>query len=96
MLTWVLYDIVVDRTRDKAAKACLQAGLYRVQKSVFLGTLAENQRDELGLRLDALIDDQRDSVYIFPMCRPDFSKVNLLGQAFDEKMVCDEVRTLLI
>ncbi len=96
MLTWVLYDIVVNRTRDKAAKACLQAGLYRVQKSVFLGTLAENQRDELGLRLDALIDDQRDSVYIFPMCRPDFSKVNLLGQAFDEKMVCDEVRTLLI
>jgi CRISPR-associated protein Cas2 len=96
MLTWVVYDIVVDRTRDKAAKACLQAGLYRVQKSVFLGTLAENQRDELAIRLEALIDEARDSVYIFPMCRPDFSKVNLLGQAFDEKLVCDEVRTLLI
>ena len=38
MLTWVLYDIVKDRTRGKAAKACLQSGLYRVQKSVFLGT----------------------------------------------------------
>ncbi len=96
MLTWVLYDITVDRARDKAAKACLQAGLYRVQKSVFLGTLAENQRDELALRLEALIDENRDSVYIFPMCQPDFSKVNLLGQAFDEKMVCDEVRALLM
>ena len=96
MLTWVLYDIVLDRSRGKAAKACLQAGLYRVQKSVFLGTLAENERDELGLRLEALIDEDCDSVYIFPMCRPDFSKVNLLGQAFDEKMVCDEVRALLI
>jgi CRISPR-associated protein Cas2 len=96
MLTWVIYDIVIDGTRSKAAKACLQAGLYRVQKSVFLGTLNENERDELGLQLEALIDEDRDSVYIFPMCRPDFSKVNLLGQAFDEKMVCDEVRSLLI
>ena len=96
MLTWVLYDIVQDRARDRAARACLQAGLYRVQKSVFLGTLEENRRDELGMVLEALIDPGRDSVYIFPMCRPDFSKVNLLGQAFDQDLVCDEVRTLLI
>ena len=48
MLTWVLYDIVKDRARGKAAKACLQSGLYRVQKSVFLGTLADNERDELA------------------------------------------------
>jgi CRISPR-associated protein Cas2 len=96
MLTWVLYDIVKDRARDKAAKACLKAGLYRVQKSVFLGTLAENERDELAILLEALIDIDHDSVYIFPMCRPDFSKVNLLGQAFDEKLVSDEVRSLLI
>ena len=96
MLTWVLYDIVQDRARDRAARACLQAGLYRVQKSVFLGTLAENRRDELGMLLEGLIDPERDSVYIFPMCRPDFSKVHLLGQAFDQDLVCDEVRTLLI
>jgi CRISPR-associated protein Cas2 len=36
VLTWVLYDIADDRRRDRAAKACLQAGLYRVQKSAFL------------------------------------------------------------
>ncbi|MHC5536996.1 CRISPR-associated endonuclease Cas2 [Singulisphaera rosea] len=96
MLTWVLYDIVVDRTRDKAAKACLQSGLYRVQKSVFLGTLEDNRRDELVIRLESLINPACDSVYIFPMCRPDFSKTNLLGQAFDEKLVTDELRTLLI
>src|SRR5262245_52119528 len=96
MLTWVLYDIAKDRARDRAAKACLQAGLYRVQKSVFLGQLDERRRDELGMQLEALIDGENDSVYIFPMCRPDFSKVNLLGQAFDQELVCDEVRALLI
>lgn len=96
MLTWVLYDIVNDRTRDKAAKACLQIGLYRVQKSVFLGTLAANELDELVLRLEALIDRDRDSVYAFPMCRPDFDKAILLGLAFDEALVCDEIRSLFV
>ena len=40
MLTWVVYDISKDRTRTKIAKRCLDFGLYRVQKSVFLGDIA--------------------------------------------------------
>ena len=50
MLTWVLYDIVNDRTRDKAARACLQIGLYRVQKSVFLGEVPPLQLPSLRER----------------------------------------------
>ncbi len=96
MLTWVLYDIADDRRRSKAARACLQVGLYRVQKSVFLGTLGDNELDELVVRLETLVDPGRDSVYAFPMCRTDFAKVVLLGQAFDEKLVTDELRTLLL
>jgi CRISPR-associated protein Cas2 len=96
VLTWVLYDIGDDRRRTKAARACLQTGLYRVQKSVFLGTLADNELDELVVRLEALIDPGRDSIYAFPMCRPDFAKVVLLGQAFDERQVTDELRTLFV
>lgn len=96
MLTWILYDIANDKARTKAAKACLRIGLYRVQKSVFLGTLASNEMDELVVTLEALIDAEHDSVYAFPMCRPDFDKVCLLGQAFDEKMVTDEVRALFV
>jgi CRISPR-associated protein Cas2 len=93
VLTWVLYDIADDRRRGKAARACLQVGLYRVQKSVFLGTLGDN---ELVVRLETLVDTGRDSVYAFPMCRTDFAKVVLLGQAFDEKLVTDELRILLM
>ncbi len=96
MLTWVLYDIGDDRRRGKAARACLQTGLYRVQQSVFLGTLSDNERDELVVRLESLIDAGRDSVYAFPMCRSDFAKVVLLGRAFDEALVADEVRSLLV
>lgn len=91
MLTWVIYDIVATPKRTKIAKACKGYGLYRVQKSVFLGTLNKNQIDELALKCEDIINPDEDSVYIFPMCDEDFKKVKLLGQAFDKKLVTDEV-----
>ncbi len=96
MLTWVVYDITKDRLRSHAAKACQRIGLYRVQKSVFLGELALNEQDELAVKLADCIEADHDSVYIFPMCRDDFGKIHLLGQAFDESLVCDEVRSLFV
>jgi len=91
MLVWVIYDIVDDKTRNRIAKICKGQGLYRVQKSVFLGTLNKNQIDELKIMCEDLIDSKKDSVYIFPMCEEDFKKVKLLGQAFDKKLVSAEV-----
>lgn len=90
-LVWVVYDIVEDKKRNKIAKACKNKGLYRVQKSVFLGTLNSNQLDELKIMCEDAIDADIDSVYIFPMCEDDFKKVKLLGQAFDKKLVSAEV-----
>lgn len=96
MLTWVVYDITKDRTRTKIAKRCLDFGLYRVQKSVFLGDLAPNRIDEILLFSGELLDLETDSVYIFPMCRPDFERVRIVGQGFDRKLVADEVLTKVI
>jgi CRISPR-associated protein Cas2 len=93
-MVWVIYDIVEDKTRNKVAKVCLNKGLYRVQKSVFLGTLNANQRDSLSLECEVLIDPEVDSVYVFPMDDASFKKVKLLGQAFDKKLVKDEVLAL--
>jgi CRISPR-associated protein Cas2 len=95
-LVWVIYDIVKNKIRTKVANATLQSGLYRVQKSVFLGSINNTRLKELRLRILDLIDEEKDSVYIFPMCEPDFKKTILLGQAFDEKMVTDEVKALFI
>jgi CRISPR-associated protein Cas2 len=95
-LVWILYDIVADRPRTKVARRCKEAGLYRVQKSVFLGTIDRNRLDELCLQIEDLTDEDVDSVYIFPMCESDFRKVMLLGQAFDKKLVTDEVRALFV
>lgn len=95
-LVWIIYDIVIDRSRSKVAKLCKEAGLYRVQKSVFLGTIGRNRLDELSLQIEEYIDQKMDSVYIFPLCEADFKKVQTMGQAFDEKLVTDEVKALFL
>jgi CRISPR-associated protein Cas2 len=93
MLTWVIYDIAKDRTRTKIAKRCLDFGLYRVQKSVFLGDIESNRVSEIILFSTELMNAETDSVYVFPMCREDFDKVRIVGQGFERKLVADEVLT---
>jgi CRISPR-associated protein Cas2 len=94
MICWVLYDIKENRPRGKVAKICKQSGLYRVQKSVFLGSLEDNEKDTLELSVNEWIDEETDSVYIFPMSKNELRQTALLGQAFDKKLVTDEVKAL--
>ena len=96
MITWVLYDIENDKARTKIAKICRQAGLYRVQLSCFLGTLEKSQLDTLQLQIDELINQDVDKVYIFPMTKGELQQSILLGQAFDKKLVTDEIRMLFL
>ena len=95
-LTWILYDIEKDSARNKVAKACKEAGLIRVQKSVFLGPLERNRLDEVAMIIEDLINKDKDRVYIFPMCEADFQKVRLQGQAFDRKLVRGDVRSMFL
>lgn len=89
-----MYDIKKDKPRNRIAKICKQSGLYRVQYSVFLGTIDENEKDTLQLQIEDLIDEKVDSVYIFPMNKSELKQSVLLGQAFDKKLVTDKVRAL--
>lgn len=94
MITWVMYDIKKDKVRTRVAKLCKQAGLYRVQYSVFLGTLEACDKDTLELQIEELIDHHKDSVYIFPMSKNELQQTSLMGQAFDKKLVTDQVKAL--
>jgi CRISPR-associated protein Cas2 len=91
MLIWVIYDIVKDKTRNKVIRKCKNIGLYRVQKSVFLGDVEENVFDELKIQLEDMIDLEKDSVYVFPMSKSELKKAGLIGQAFDKELVTDEI-----
>ena len=96
MLVWAIYDISKNNIRRKIIKFCKNIGLYRVQKSVFLGNLESNNIDELKIQSEEIIDPLTDSVYIFPMCEADFKKAVLLGQAFDEALITDELKELFV
>ncbi len=96
MLTWVIYDITKNRTRTRIAKRCLDFGLYRVQKSVFLGDIEPNRVNEIILASTELMNLETDSVYVFPMCQEDFEKVRIVGQGFDRKLVADEILTKVV
>ncbi len=91
MLVWVIYDISENKVRGRIAKECKNIGLYRVQKSVFLGDTEENLVDELKVKVEDMIDREKDSVYIFPMSKTELNKAGLIGQAFDRELVSDEI-----
>ena len=91
ILAWIMYDIVEDKVRSKIAKACKKYGLTRVQYSIFLGRLDTNRFDELAELCLDLIDEDTDSVYLFPFYQENFRKINVLGQGFDKKLVNDEI-----
>ena len=91
VLAWIIYDISDDKTRNKVAKECKKYGLIRVQKSVFLGKLKTNRFDGLGEKCLDLINEDVDSLYLFPFCQEDFRQIKVIGQGFDKKLVNDEV-----
>jgi len=63
----VMYDIENDRVRTRLANACLDYGLDRVQFSAFLGKINRNRRQELTLRIQAEIGDERARVRVIPI-----------------------------
>jgi len=95
MLTWVIYDISDDNIRTHTADVCKKYGLYRVQKSCFLGETTKNQRDSLTLELDKLIEED-DSIYVFPTCDACVGSIALLGQGFDMELVRDQVGVMFL
>jgi len=94
MIAWVIYDIKKDKSRSKVFKLCKKAGLYHVQYSTFLGTIDDNMKDTLHLQITGLIDAGEDRVYIFPMNKSELKQCVLIGQAFDKKLITDEVKAL--
>jgi len=94
MIIWVLYDIKSDKARSFVAKACKQAGLYRVQYSCFLGTVNENEKDSLELQMEGVIDEETDKIYVFRMNKTQLKECRMMGQAFDEKLITDEIKSL--
>jgi len=59
-----------------------------------LGSLNKNQKDTLELQAEELINPDIDKVYIFQMSKEELRQTVLLGQAFDKKLITDEVKAM--
>ena len=90
MMTWFIYDITDDRNRSRLIKIAQKHGLYRVQKSVFLGNIEKDEIDQIIKESKKVIDLREDSVYNFQVCEADYKKAKLLGLSFEEDIVKDE------
>ena len=73
--TWMIaYDIADDTRRLRVARALLGFG-ERVQRSVFECRLDAREVSSLRQRVNQLIDQGRDSVRWYPLCRPCSSRI---------------------
>jgi len=83
MKTFVIYDIVSDKIRQKIADICLNYGLERVQYSAFYGDLTVNRRQELALKLADRLGKNRGRIHIIPLCEKDSLMVRVLGKLLE-------------
>ena len=60
MLVWFIYDISKNKNRNKLIKLAQEYGLYRVQKSVFLGDVEMNLLDEITLQSEEIINKDKN------------------------------------
>ncbi|MBM4272890.1 MAG: CRISPR-associated endonuclease Cas2 [Deltaproteobacteria bacterium] len=75
----ISYDIRDDRRRLKVAKTLQDFG-QRVQLSVFEARLESSELARLKKRLSPILDQDQDSVRLYPLCAACLTGVEILGQ----------------
>ena len=69
MIHLIVYDISNDANRTRLAKLLQRYGLERVQYSAFRGELNPNDRETLSRQVKTFVRDERDCIFIIPLCR---------------------------
>ncbi|TAK34493.1 MAG: CRISPR-associated endonuclease Cas2 [Saprospiraceae bacterium] len=90
----VYYDISHHKTRLLAVKLCKQAGLVRVQRSVFLGEAAYFRIQEIEQQLKPLLKPRTDSLLIQPLDRLSFDRLEMLGKKMDKTVIARKQRAV--
>ena len=71
VLTFVVYDVVDDRTRSRVATVCKDYGLSHIQYSAFSGRLDSTRRAEMFARLSDTLGAQVGRILVLPVCERD-------------------------
>lgn len=84
MKTFIIYDIVEDRIRNKVFNACKDYGLTHIQYSAFFGEMNHNRREQIYQRLKKTLGRKAGKIVILPICDKDLRlllEINTSGEA---------------
>ena len=84
---YATYDITENVTRESIIQILKDAGLVRIQKSVFCGELSNQQKKDLTENIRKIVEQERDSFYLITSCNQCFGKMITIGKDFDEQYV---------
>ena len=85
MDTVIIYDITDNGLRARVARALLEYGCIRIQKSAFYGILNRNTREKLRLRLEKMMHDQEGNIQFYPLCSKCFALKDSIGEIYEIK-----------
>ena len=86
MLYWLIYDISSNKLRNKISSLCKNYGLFRIQKSSFIGEMSKNKIEMLMLEIKSLNLGVNDCIFIIPACKSCFSEKEVIGEFNDERL----------
>ncbi len=96
----ISYDIEKDSLRTKIAHHLIANGLYRIQYSVYLGTLSEQDYAALEVWLNNAMQQantQKDSIMILKLEKPQVKTMKILGiSKHDIDEIVGDKRSLVI
>lgn len=87
MIYWLIYDIGNNRVRGIVARICREYGMFRVQKSSFIGNLSTNTAEMLAIELKEMFENKGgDAIFLIPTCSSCSNKKIILGKLDNEKL----------
>lgn len=96
----ICYDITGDTLRTKLSKKILTKGLDRINKSVYLGTIATSSLTSLALELEQLMKtkaEPQDSLIIIPLGKQQVQEMVVLGHnELDKDDLSGEKSTMIV
>ena len=90
-----VYDISENSNRESIIQVLKDAGLIRIQKSVFCGKLAIQQRKDLMCKVRQIIDVEVDSFFLIKNCKVCFKDMLTVGQTFDEEYAAGKTKAMV-
>ena len=91
MTLLIAYDITDNSLRKKIADYLLYAGLYRVQKSVFIGYASRETKTKIVRKMRELNNqssNEEDKIIIMPIHAKSFISAIFMGD-YNEDMILD-------